>query len=143
VKIPYSLNKRLTDDDVVVLTIRPRSTPQKHFLALISVIGRVNPRAIVRLEGLGKLKIKFNELIGKRNHQLPTCSIVPQHSTLLHLLYVHLCVMGIVPACSSKPCDRSGSASCSGYDLVRVPDASFVVHFCSRIDFFHPLNFDY
>jgi hypothetical protein len=37
-------------------------------------------RAIVRLEGLGKLK-KIH-LIGTRSHNLPACSIVPQQTTL-------------------------------------------------------------
>jgi hypothetical protein len=35
----------------------------------------------VRLEGLGKLK-KFNDLIGNRTRDLPSCSIVPQATTL-------------------------------------------------------------
>jgi hypothetical protein len=56
-RIPHSLDKRLTGgDEVVALTRRPRSTPQKHFPALIYVRGRVNPTAVVRLEGLDKLK---------------------------------------------------------------------------------------
>jgi hypothetical protein len=54
---------------------------QKDFLALISVTGCGNPRAIVQLEGLGKLK-EFNQLIGTRNRDLPACSIAPQPSTL-------------------------------------------------------------
>jgi hypothetical protein len=37
--------------------------------------------AIVRLEGLGKLK-KFNDLIGNRTCDLPACSIMPQPTTL-------------------------------------------------------------
>jgi hypothetical protein len=35
----------------------------------------------VQLEGLGKLKT-FNDLIGTRNRDLSTCSIVPQPTTL-------------------------------------------------------------
>jgi hypothetical protein len=31
---------------------------------LICITGQVKPRAIVMLEGLGKLKKKFNDLIG-------------------------------------------------------------------------------
>jgi hypothetical protein len=41
----------------------------------------VDPRAIARLEGTGKLKI-FNDLIGTRTRYLPACSIVPQPTTL-------------------------------------------------------------
>jgi hypothetical protein len=48
---------RLTDGvEVVSLTRRPPFTPPGRFLVLISVRGWVDPRAIVRLEGLGQLK---------------------------------------------------------------------------------------
>jgi hypothetical protein len=36
----------------------------------------------MRLEGLGQLKTKSNNLIGNRNRDLPACNIVPQPNTL-------------------------------------------------------------
>jgi hypothetical protein len=57
------------------------NVPTGRFLVLISVRDRVDPRAIVRREGLGKLK-KSNDLIENRNRDLPACSIVPQPTTL-------------------------------------------------------------
>jgi hypothetical protein len=52
--------------------------PPGRFLVLISVRGRVDPSAIVRLEGLGQLNNPMNSLGLKP----AACSIVPQPTTL-------------------------------------------------------------
>jgi hypothetical protein len=68
-KLQHCLDNRLTDvGEGVSLTLRPRSTPQKHFLVLT---------ATVRLEGLDNLK-KCNYLIENQTRDLPACSINSQ-----------------------------------------------------------------
>jgi hypothetical protein len=68
---------RLTDGGEVVSPTRrslftPRKIPDTHFC--------VDPRAIVRLEELGKLK-KYTSS-GTRTGDLPACSVVPQPITV-------------------------------------------------------------
>jgi hypothetical protein len=55
--------------------------PPSRFLAFISVTGRVDPKAILLLEGLDILKIS-NDLIGNRTHDLSACRTVI-HPTVL------------------------------------------------------------
>jgi hypothetical protein len=84
-RLPRFLDNRLTDGcEVVTFTRRPRSSPQKYLMVLMSAKDRVNSRVIVRLEVLGKLK-KFSYLIGTQTCNLPACSIEPQPTILRRL----------------------------------------------------------
>jgi hypothetical protein len=56
--------------------------PPGRFLVLISVTGSVDPRTIVRLKELDKLKKIC--LIGTRTRDLPACCIVPQPTMLCY-----------------------------------------------------------
>jgi hypothetical protein len=78
-KFPHFLGNRLTDGSKIVsLTRCPPFTPGR-LLVFSAVRGSVDPRAIVRLEELDKLK---KRLIGTRTRYLPACSIVPQPTTI-------------------------------------------------------------
>jgi hypothetical protein len=60
--------------------------PQKHFLVLVSVRDWVNPRSIIWLKGLDKLK-EIRDLIRTQTHGLLACNVVPQPTMLLHVPY--------------------------------------------------------
>jgi hypothetical protein len=80
VEAPTFSDIRLTDGGKVVSLASRRFLLPGRFLVLISVRGWVDSRAIVRLEGLGKLK-KFTSYV-TRTGDLPACTIVPEPTTL-------------------------------------------------------------
>jgi hypothetical protein len=65
----------------VGLPLPSRKIPGTH-----SVRGCVDPRAIVRLEGLGQLKKPH--LTGTRSRDLPACGVVLQPTTLPRAPYI-------------------------------------------------------
>jgi hypothetical protein len=66
-KTQHFLDSQLTYGDEIVSLMHRESFipfPPGRFLVVTYVRGRVNPRAIVLLEGLGNLKKEFNYLTG-------------------------------------------------------------------------------
>lgn len=90
VRIPHSLDSRLTDVGDISLT-HLSALVSRNINILIYVRGWIYPRAIVRLELLGELET-FNDAIGTRTRDLPFCSVEPQQvrsrvaSTSVHIL---------------------------------------------------------
>jgi hypothetical protein len=72
---------RLTDGGKVVSPTRRPPLPQETSCYLFLLETESTPRAIVRLEGLVKLKESTSS--GTRTGDLPSCSIVFQPTTLL------------------------------------------------------------
>jgi hypothetical protein len=85
VEDPAFSDIRLIDGGKVVSPMRWPLFPPGRFVVLISVRSWANPRAVVQLEGLGKLKKSTSSRTQTGN--LPACSIIPQPTTLLHAPY--------------------------------------------------------
>jgi hypothetical protein len=111
-RIPHCLENRHADgDEVVSLMHWPRYTPQKHFYFCLwySSCQRLSkPQGLVRLNELGKW-IKIIHLTGSRTHDLSTCSIVLQTTTLLCKIrgfhggdYEEWCFWDVTPCGSCK-----------------------------------------
>jgi hypothetical protein len=84
--LSHCLENRLTDGGEVVRRYAPAALyPPGRFLVLISVRCSVDPRAIVRLEGLGQLK-----------NPIASSGIEPTTFRLVARYRVPLCVIKIV-----------------------------------------------
>jgi hypothetical protein len=102
-KIPYCLDNRLTDGGKIV------AYAHKYLLVPISARVWVNPRAMVRLEDLGKLK-KFNYLIGTRTGGLPACSRASTQTQ---------CTLRVDVACKERVWCQQGDIATS--DQISIP----------------------
>jgi hypothetical protein len=81
-RLPHCLDNRLIDGSMDVSLTRPSPPPPlEDSWYSILLRGWFDPRAIVRLEGLGQLN-DINNDIGNRSCDLLACSIVPQPTTL-------------------------------------------------------------
>jgi hypothetical protein len=88
-RLPHFLDNRLTGGSEVVSLMCPPASlyPQGRFLVIVSVRDWVDPRAIVQLEGLGKLKNPVTSSGFKPVTFRLVASRVPQPTTLLHAPY--------------------------------------------------------
>jgi hypothetical protein len=71
------MNRFPGDGEVALRAGRALLSPRKIPVDL-SVTSGVNPMATERLEGLGELKKKYNDVIGNRTRDLPACRTEPQ-----------------------------------------------------------------
>jgi hypothetical protein len=79
-RITHLDSRNADGGEAVNFTLRPLYTSKKHFLLLVSVIGRVNRTDLIRLEGLSKSK-KFSNLKGARTDDRPHWR-GPHHDTI-------------------------------------------------------------
>jgi hypothetical protein len=101
--------------------------PQKYFLVLISVRGRVNFWAVVRLEGLGALK--GNHPNGTRTSDLTTC----RHSASTK--YATACACAVNTDVDKANCSVMGIVECKlvtafdiKYQLIPLNDLKNIIY---------------